>query len=130
MKTLDPGHKYELLQLDGDGVEVDTYVKRIGDDYPGNHPPAYPGTVLQERLRAAADRLDYVNGQRPCAETEAAARLLETAVLLLEIRAKRVLGQTLYVSSLSDVVHAPVCVKCGHILCSRHVEAPAPGAKP
>ena len=120
MKTLDPGHKYELLQLDGDGVEVDTYVKRCGDHYPGNKPPAYAGTIIQERLRGIADRLEYVNGQIPCAETEAARHLIESAIVLLEIRAKRVNGKILNANSVAHVVQAPVCQMCGHVFCAEH----------
>ena len=120
MRTLDPGHKYELLQLDGDGVEVDAYVKRIGDGYPGNQPPPYPGTIIQERLRGIVDRLGYVYGQIPCAETEAARHLIESAIVLLEIRAKRVKGKTLEAESVAHVVQAPVCQKCGHVFCSEH----------
>jgi len=63
MKVLDPGHKYELAVLDGDLPVILTYTKRIGDKYPGNEPPAYSGTTLQEEWRAQIDRLRYLNNQ-------------------------------------------------------------------
>jgi hypothetical protein len=52
MKIIDPGHKYELDQLDGEGKEILTFVKRDtpSERYPGNQ-GHYPGTNMQEVLR-------------------------------------------------------------------------------
>ncbi len=121
MKVIDPGHRYELATLDSNGLPYPLqFVKRIGEKYPGNEPPACAGTTLQEVLRALIDRATYVNGQIPCAETEAAIGLLSTALLLLEVRAKRVKGSVLEVDSLSAVVDAETCSKCGHVRCEVH----------
>ena len=62
MKVIDPGHKYELAHLDGNGHEVLTFVKREGDGYPGNI-DHHAGTNLQEVFRAALDRVKYLDNQ-------------------------------------------------------------------
>lgn len=117
MRIIDPGHRYELATLDGvAGLPYPLqFVKRVGPGYPGNEAPAYPGTTLQEVMRALIDRARYVNHQQPCAETEAAAHLLETALLLFEIRAKRVKGKTLTLGCVANAVEGPTCPKCQHV---------------
>lgn len=125
MKTLDPGHRFEVAVLDGAPGEtaIRQYVKRIGDRYPGNMGPPYPGTIMQEDLRAIIERAEYVLIQTPCAETEAGIGLLKAAILLFEIRAKRVKGKTLDVETVQEVIDAEVCPKCGHVLCHEHAES-------
>lgn len=56
MKVIDPGHVYDLRSLDGEQLNRLVFVKREGPSYPGNvgH---YPGTTMQEVLRALIDRL-------------------------------------------------------------------------
>lgn len=117
MRVLDPGHCYELAALDGDNRQTLQFVKRKGDHYPGNVGEARSGTTLQEQWRADLERLRYVNGQIPCAETQAVIHLIETAILLLEIRAKRVKGKTLELPNLAGIDQLPACPKCGHVLC-------------
>lgn len=118
MKTIDPGHRYELACLDGEGVvETLQFVKRTGPHYPGNEAPARPGTILQEVLRACVARLDYVSRQIPCAETEAAKRLIEAAIVLLEVRAKRVKGKHLDAYTMTQIVYGGICPRCGHVQC-------------
>lgn len=58
MKVLDPGHVYGLANLDlpEEGVLRRrhiglTFVKRVGDKYPGNTPPAHFGTTHLCRCR-------------------------------------------------------------------------------
>jgi hypothetical protein len=131
VKVIDPGHRYELGTLDGSGLPYPLqFVKRVGDKYPGNLPPAYPGTTMQEVLRALIERAQYVNRQIPCAETDAAIQLLGSALLLFEIRAKRVKGRTLDAGSIADVLSAETCPDCGHVQCLEHAEtAMRPSAK-
>ena len=48
MKVLDPGHVYELAQLDRESydrypVAHLTFVKRVGEGYPGNEGEAHAG---------------------------------------------------------------------------------------
>lgn len=120
MFVLDSGHLFELAHLDGPGHETLRFVKRIGDRFPGNAGPAYAGTTLQEVLRALISRSEYVNGQIPCAETEAAIGLLKAALALFEIRAKRVKGEALDVATLDAIVNGATCPTCGHVFCGSH----------
>ncbi len=122
MQTLDPGHYYGLATLDGkQGNQfLLRFVKRIGEGYPGNEAPGYEGTTLQEVMRALIDRARYVNQQIPCAETEAAIGLLEGALLLFEVRAKRVKGKMFDTPLLSDVIDGIICPTCGHVKCDEH----------
>src|SRR5262252_4553646 len=63
MKVIDPGHLYLLRHLDGVGGELLRFVKRVGPGYPGNNGDTYPGTQIQEVLRALIDRIKYVSAQ-------------------------------------------------------------------
>ena len=120
MKVLEPGHLYQLDCIDGDRTEFLQFVKRVGEKYPGNRPPAWPGTTMQEVLRACIERAGYVNRQIPCAETEAAIGLRKGALLLFEVRAKRVKGKTLDAASLDQVIDGTTCATCGHVFCQEH----------
>jgi hypothetical protein len=117
MTVVDPGHEYLLDALDGDAVQRLVFVKREGLKFPGNvgH---HSGTTIQEVLRALVERCRYVNNQAPCAETESATRLLEAAILLLELRAARRHGRLLDLPLESVVQGDGKCVKCGHVGCT------------
>lgn len=122
MRVFDPGHTYFLDVLDGRSRADSAlqFVKRIGAQYPGNEPPAYAGTTMQEVLRALIDRAGYVNRQIPCVETEAAIGHLKGALLLLEIRAKRVNGKCLDAADLGEIIDGATCRSCGHVKCTQH----------
>lgn len=117
MEVLDPGHQYLLTSLDGGDPITLTFVKRDDppEKYPGNvgH---YPGTQIQEVLRALIDRAIYVNNQIPCNETEDAITHLRSALWLLE---KRHLNRHEGNGSplLENIENIPFCLKCGHIDC-------------
>ena len=88
MIVIDPGHSYGLKRLD-EPRDVHTliqFVKRKGTKYPGNE-SAYPGTTVQEVLRACIDRLQYLNKQDYSRWTSDCIGQLRTALNLLEIRA-------------------------------------------
>lgn len=124
MRVLDSGHRYSLATLDGDGTpELLQFVKREGLKYPGNvgH---YPGTTMQEVLRALIERARYVNNQIACAETEAAIGCMETALLLFEMRAARRHKRHLDATAVEDVVSGATCVTCGHVGCKGHAAEP------
>lgn len=119
MQVIDPGHFYRLKCLDepsGNGTALLQFVKREGPGYPGNigH---YPGTTLQEVLRACANRLRYVNAQKPARESEAALGLVTGAIWMLENRAARLHGRE---PLLNDTVaeFGKCCPQCGHVGCS------------
>lgn len=108
-----------LSILDGtpsDGAgQILTFVKRMGPRYPGNT-TKHHGTTTQEVLRALIERTDYVNNQEPCAETEAVAGLLRSALYLLEVRAARKRGVNIMFPTLAKFEQEPVSPKDGHIL--------------
>lgn len=124
MRVIDPGHKFALPHLDGDGEEIITYVKREGPGYPGNvgH---YPGTNLQEGFRAEIARVKYLDQQDRCVENKLILNNLRDCIRLLEERAARRHGRRpdwrLYEKNgleTNDAIEfLPYCLKCGHIGC-------------
>ena len=116
MKVIDPGHLYQLSSLDGDNPDdLLRFVKREGEGYPGNvgH---YPGTIIQDVLRAIIDRLDYVNNQIPCGDNRSARVACQTALWFLENRAAERHGRK-FTTPIKDIEFAPTCEGCGHIGC-------------
>src|SRR5712675_2116787 len=114
MYCIDPGHSYELLMLDGISTGcLLTFVKRVGDKFPGNT-TSYPGTTMQEVLRAVIDRAEYVNNQIPCKETQEVIRLCTEAVFQLEKRAAIRHGREIDFTT-NEAVHGDLCTTCGHI---------------
>lgn len=117
MFVRDPGHDYVLASLDGDAPQRLTFVKREGPGFPGNV-GSHPGTTTQEVLRALIDRAKYVNGQVPCAETEAAEALMQSALFLLELRAARRHARIpAAFATLDEAINGAACPRCGHVGC-------------
>lgn len=119
MKVLDPGHKYSLQSYDNPiQPEEITFMKRIGERYPGNTGEPYAGTNCQESIRVLIDRFKYLYNQIPCDETAHCITLARCILVLLEQRAKRVKGKELIPSESSkNIEEYTTCPKCGHILC-------------
>lgn len=117
MKVLDPGHAYELNWLDGPngGSTFLFFVKREGALYPGNK-GAYPGTTIQEVLRAIIDRIKYVNNQIPDQGNQVVLSCARTMITELELRAARRHNRTL-ANLPVEIEKVPVCPECGHIGC-------------
>ena len=114
-----PGHVYELRHLDGNGVTVLDFVKRIGDKYPYNQPPAVEGTTTQEVLRALINRTKYVDNQSPAFENKIVLEHLRDALHILECRAARLGGYELGVYARSRIEYLPVCNEHQHIQCGK-----------
>lgn len=87
MEILDPGHYYAIENYDGNGIQKLYFLKRVGQSYPFNEPPAHKGTNCQEVLRVLIDRVKYLNKQIPCKENEGIIKNLQTALWLFEKRA-------------------------------------------
>jgi hypothetical protein len=119
MNELDPGHLYELRNLDvpdgGQSQQVLAFVKREGPGYPGNK-GHFAGTTMQEVLRAVVQRCKYVNKQIYSEETEIAQKFLEKAIWHLERRAALRHGRVPPVSE-EETLYGKTCVKCGHVGC-------------
>lgn len=115
MKVLDPGHVYLLDTLDGEALVSLRFVKREGPGYPGNF-GHYPGTNIQEVLRALIDRMKYLNEQIPDKRNESVMVYLRNALFTLELRAAERHGRGIenFTFPLEEM---PACTKCGHIGC-------------
>lgn len=119
MEIIDPGHVYALKTLDDpgrDSLVILTFVKREGEDYPGNF-GHHPGTTTQEVLRALIDRTKYVNNQIHDDRNNSVLSCLRNAIFLLEQRAADRHGRVLPVFKTKEIELQPVCVKCNHIGC-------------
>lgn len=115
MRVLDLGHTYELDTLDGGGTELLLFVKRNNppEKFPGNK-SAYPGTTIQEVMRAVIDRLKYVNNQVPCEETALSVEKARSIIWLLEKRAAQRHNRPFNILS-GRIENQPTCPVCGHI---------------
>lgn len=144
MNVLDPGHVYRLSTLDAppkpvadstedpaihaqdvyaydyhnEGVDQTlTFVKRVGDNYPGNSNP-FPGTISQDVIRVLIHRLKFVNGQIPHKFNDSALKSLESALWDLEARAAVIRDLMDYLPKDHQAIYgAPVCAHCGHVVC-------------
>lgn len=123
MIVLDPGHVYELDNLDDPDREVPRvmlyFVKREGEGFPGNvgH---HAGTTAQEVLRVLIDRVKYVDQQIPDPANDRVLKHLRDAIWELEVRAAKRRGTTLpkgLRGGDTDVEDLDVCPACGHIAC-------------
>lgn len=122
MRIVDAGHIYTLDNLDTTPDEPKQkliFVKRYGENFPFND-FSFSGTNCQEVLRALIDRSEYLQKQKPCAETESIIGLLRSALLLFELRAARHHGTTLDLRDTQELMHGPTCKTCGHIRCKIH----------
>lgn len=123
MKVLDPGHKYLLGVLDSSfppSNDVLTFVKREGPGFPGNvgH---YPGTNMQDVIRALIDRVQYVDNQIHDSRNLAVLFHLRQAFNELEDRAASRHGHTYEWSEKPELL--PACGVCGHISCLNYKDA-------
>lgn len=120
MQVLDAGHDYLLTSFDGGPPIRLNFVKRDDppEKYPGNT-NAYPGTLMQEVLRALIERGEYVNNQFSCNQTEEAIGHFAQALWLLEQRhaERHGLPDAMNEIDLESVATVPFCTRCGHIIC-------------
>lgn len=122
MKAHDPGHVYELDNLDDPHGKfpkvVLCFVKREGAGYPGNvgH---HPGTNIQEVLRALIDRVHYLDSQDPDKANLMVVDDLRHALRALELRAARRHNRKPPTFEI-EIEKQPVCDGCGHIGCETH----------
>jgi hypothetical protein len=106
VRVIAPGHKYALRNMDGDGEQILTFVRRI----PAGE--AHKGVLLQEVMRVLIDRIFFLYQQVPCEEDTRIIEHLRECIVLLETRASR--------RSIEHILYPerePVCGHCGHMLC-------------
>lgn len=119
MNETDSGHSYQLHNLDGEYPANNlTFVKRVGEGYPGNAGPAHPGTNCQEVIRTLIARVKYLQGQIPDVSNQHILWNLRSALYQFEDRAARRHGRVLDDLELPhDIENVPPCPLCGHIQC-------------
>lgn len=113
MKVIDPGHKYEVENIDGSGKQVIQFVKRRGWDaelLPESE--RIEGIQTQELLRVVIDRTLYLHAEQPWNENVKIVHHLRDALRLYESRAAR-----RHIEKLSMPERAVACKSCGHFLC-------------
>jgi hypothetical protein len=115
MIVLDPGHLYQLQQLGElkDNTDIKygyhntlRFVKREGPGYPGNS-GTYPGTIIQDVLRACIDRLKYVDNQISSPNNLVAIEHLRWAIFVLESRAAQRHGAQIPIVDRKDIETIP-----------------------
>lgn len=119
-RTLDPGHKYMLFQLDAEVhrdfmAQILTFVKRQGLGFPGNT-SAYRGTTLQAVMHAMIDRIEYLDKQIKAWENQVIIDHLCESLWLLEHRAARRHGWA-FPYQVWQMKDLPACGCCGHVVC-------------
>jgi hypothetical protein len=128
MICIDPGHRYLVKGFDSSISQVIEFMKRIGEGYPGNDPPAYGGTNCQELLRVVIDRVEYLNKQKESNYNRHILDALRNVLLMFEERAaemhgmddvltKRISAEPGFVKNIEKV---SVCNVCGHLVCHGH----------
>lgn len=123
MKILDPGHDYLVDVYSPHGTETNFefgigFVKKIGENFPGNEGAPKFGTNCQELLRVIIDRVKYLNKQKPSAHNRNIYQHLIAALAEFEIRAAHLKGQSFVPHE--DIEDMKPCKICGHIFDHTH----------
>ncbi len=119
VKIIDPGHEYLAEGVGGIDPQRIVFAKNRGEKYPGNTGESHGGIQCQELIRILIDRVDYLNGQGSCAETEYAIENLRSALAWFEFRAARCRGEHIELDHSIQLEHEPTCEVCGHNRCNR-----------
>lgn len=109
--VIEPGHVYELRNVDGPGVQRITFVRRRGPDAERRE-ASEEGLLSQQLIRVLIDRTLYLNAEDPCEEDTRIVHLLRNCLRLYESRAARRVIERLSMPEL-----AGVCPVCQHVLC-------------
>lgn len=116
MEVINPGHSYIVENYDGDGYQIIYFLKRVGNGYPFNEPPAHRGTNCQEVLKVLIDRVQYLDKQIACDENKLIIKNLQSALWLFEKRAALRHGKDFPYSIFhpDDLHKYPTNVEDGH----------------
>lgn len=86
MKTIVPGHKYSLANMDGSPDQILSFICKDARD--GAFVTVEDGTTNEEVLAVLIDRILCLNAKAPCRENEICLMHLDTALLWLEKRTR------------------------------------------
>jgi len=113
MKIVEPGHVYEVENVDGVGTQRIEFVQRRNSNaHLLPETERKEGILTQELLRVAIHRTLYLNAEAPCVENIEIVEALRRALSLYESRAAR---RTIEKKPMIE--NERVCSICHHILC-------------
>jgi hypothetical protein len=113
VRVIEPGHVYEVQNVDGDGTQRIEFVRRRDDEAAMLPQEArHEGILTQELMRVCIDRTLYLNAEAPCAENVTIIDNLRECLKLYEMRAARRSIEKLPMPERQDV-----CEICQHIFC-------------
>lgn len=113
MKIIQPGHVYDVENIDGPGTQRIQFTERRGWDaelLPEDK--RTPGIQSQELLRVLIDRTIYLHAEQAWHENVDIINHLRAALTLYESRAAH-----RHLEKLSMIERHLPCSKCGHLLC-------------
>lgn len=113
MKVIEPGHLYEVENVDGDGTQLIQFVHRRDEDarlLPEDQ--RKEGIQSQELLRVLIDRTLYLHAEQPWSENVKIIQNLRDALRIYEARAARAA-----IEKLSMPERYEHCRECGHFMC-------------
>jgi hypothetical protein len=114
VNIIEPGHVYDVQNVDGDGTQRIRFVRRRDDEAVMlRHDDRTEGILGQELLRVLIDRTLYLNAEAPCSENVAIVESLRAALKAYESRAAR---RTIEKHPMPE--RADVCEVCQHVLCT------------
>lgn len=120
MDIVEKGHIYNTTTYDGPLGDTITFMKRIGEFYPGNAGAPHPGTNCQEVLRVLIDRVEYLNNQVFHTNNITILHNLRSSLWLLEQRAAERHGIKFDIPE-DGIESRTTCEVCGHVVCENHL---------
>lgn len=116
MRVIEPGHIYEIFNVDGDGEQRITFVRRRDSDGEITSQDRHPGILGQELLRVLINRTLFLSEEDPCVEDVEIVNKLRECLQRYESRATRRTIEKFSMPERSDA-----CPICHHLLCNhRH----------
>jgi hypothetical protein len=113
VNVIEPGHLYEVENVDGQGTQEIRFVKRRDSNAELLSPELrQEGILTQELLRVCIDRTLYLNAENPCREDVTIVDMLRDVLRAYETRASR-----RAIEKLSMPERQKGCPVCGHLLC-------------
>lgn len=86
MKSISPGHKYELESMDGGTPQILTFIQKSLNEETGAFETVEDGTTNEEVLSVLIDRVAILNEKAPCIENQRCLSSLNQALAELNLR--------------------------------------------
>lgn len=88
MKMIEPGHIYDLENMEFPNTHQRISFIKKSDDGSGVLQTDHDGTTNEEVLKVLIERVSYLNHKLPCKENEIALKALREAFAVLNARTK------------------------------------------